>query len=691
MDVHGNRGKCAQPCRLPYELISSNTLLTSTPDNSNTHNNETSFDIKCLSKGYLLSTKDLCGLEYIPSLIEAGVNCFKIEGRMKSPEYVATVTRIYRKYIDLAYSSSPYVIEEADKTSLLQVFNRGGFSSGHLDVKPNRELVFKDKQNHMGIYLGNVSNVKSQKGHVLLNLDNPLSIGDTIQFEHETSKYTVSELMSNNNNIKTASTGLVEIGRMKGNIKIGDKIFKIQSKELSNIAYESYQKENKKVLLDAKITIKLNSPIKLDVKVCNTENSLFKGIKVSAISSITPVEATSKPIDEERIRTQLNKTNNTIFEFQNIKITLDKNVFVPSISSLNELRRNILDQILEIATNRIGRTSKLELPFNIFNGSKTTKQKTKLSLLLNIINLNYDYTKLEGADNVYIPLKYFEGKKYISILQTLCEKFNVYIYLPSIEKANYRNILSNLIDKSIDSYNIKGFVVSNISCGNFIKEMKKKYPNRFEYIANYTLNIYNLYTKNELKNMGIRTFTISPELDKESTLSLCNTISLENNVELIVYGATPLMTINYCLLGDTNKCYPNCKTRCLEKIENKDTICLEKANSKEIEEAQNIELNEKSEKNKETNTKKISLVKKYYLKDRMGFYFRVLPDRIQTITTIYNSKILSLSPTLFNATSYRIDVLDETIDEINNIINTVSSGNRMEGKNYTNGNMNREI
>ena len=205
--------------------------------------------------------------------------------------------------------------------------------------------------------------------------------------------------------------------------------------------------------------------------------------------------------------------------------------------------------------------------------------------------------------------------------------------------------------------------------------MKKKYPNKFEYIANYTLNIYNLYTKNELKNMGIRTFTISPELDKESTLSLCNTISLENNVELIVYGATPLMTINYCLLGDTNKCYPNCKTKCLEKVENKETICLEKTNSKEIEEAENIELNEK----------------KYYLKDRMGFYFRVLPDRIQTITTIYNSKILSLSPTLFNATSYRIDVLDETIDEINNIINTVSSGNRMEGKNYTNGNMNREI
>ncbi len=78
--------------------------------------------------GYLLSTRDLCGLEFIPDLINSGVMCFKIEGRMKSPEYVATVTRIYRKYIDLALSDKPYVIDEIDKKELIQVFNRGGFS-----------------------------------------------------------------------------------------------------------------------------------------------------------------------------------------------------------------------------------------------------------------------------------------------------------------------------------------------------------------------------------------------------------------------------------------------------------------------------------------------------------------------------------------------------------------------------------
>ena len=79
----GNRGKCAQPCRLPYELLENDTTI---------------------DKGYLLSPRDLCGLDYLPQLIKSGVSCLKIEGRMKTPEYVATVTRIYRKYLDLALS-----------------------------------------------------------------------------------------------------------------------------------------------------------------------------------------------------------------------------------------------------------------------------------------------------------------------------------------------------------------------------------------------------------------------------------------------------------------------------------------------------------------------------------------------------------------------------------------------------------
>ena len=126
----GNRGRCAQPCRLPYKLEANGIdfPLGTFPNGNFPKGTDFPKGNVPNGNGYLLSTRDLCGLEFIPDLINAGVMCFKIEGRMKSPDYVATVTRIYRKYIDLALSGKPYVIDEIDKKELMQVFNRGGFS-----------------------------------------------------------------------------------------------------------------------------------------------------------------------------------------------------------------------------------------------------------------------------------------------------------------------------------------------------------------------------------------------------------------------------------------------------------------------------------------------------------------------------------------------------------------------------------
>ena len=120
------------------------------------------------------------------------------------------------------------------------------------------------------------------------------------------------------------------------------------------------------------------------------------------------------------------------------------------------------------------------------------------------------------------------------------------------------------------------------------------------------------------------------------------------DLELIVYGNTPVMKMNYCVLGVSNKCYPQCKMRC---------------------QTQN----------------------KYFLRDRLGFNFRILPDNIQTVTTIFNSKITSIYPKEFNIDYARIDILDETIEEINEIIHRVHNNQRFDGSNYTNGNLNKEI
>lgn len=637
----GNRGKCAQPCRLPYQLMEN--------------------DIE-IDKGHLLSTRDLCGLDYIPSLINAGVTCLKIEGRMKNPEYVATVTRIYRKYIDLAEKSffqNDYKVDESDRKILLQAFNRGMSSTGHLSDEPNRNLIFKDKPNNMGLFLGKVQKYNKNKGYITVKLQEPIEIGDTVSLEKESGSYNISELMIKDKNIKDTKIGqTITIGRMKGNINLGDNIYKISSKKLNSIAHESINGEHRKVPLNCAISIKHNEPLKIRIKYdTNLSKSssyldIYSNLDISYSSNVMPEIAQNRPLEKDTVIAQINKTTDSIFEFANIDVDLDSDIFLPKFSAtLNELRRNVLNLAYDFAVSNVKRNSLDCSPDTIDSNCKVngnTNSSKTISVLLNILNTDFDYSKLEGFDNVYIPLKYFTIKKYNEILKVLEQKFNVYIYMPTIIKSNYRNLFFNNIEKTISNYDIKGFVISNISNLKLLENVLT--CNDFELIANYTFNIFNLYSVNELKNLGINRFTVSPESTKEIIDNLCNSSLCCNYLlsELIVYGKTPLMNMNYCVLGKTNKCYPTCSSKCMS------------GNS-------------------------------YYLKDRLNMKFRILFDNIQTVSTIYNCKTTSISSDGFDIACSRIDILDESIDEINNIVNVVKSGSRLEGKEFTNGNLNREI
>lgn len=631
----GNRGKCAQPCRLPYKLLENNSVIDS---------------------GYLLSTRDICGLDFIPDMINAGVTCLKIEGRMKKPEYVATVTRIYRKYIDLAESSEPYVVDDADRKILMQAFNRGSFSCGHLSNEPNKKLVFKDKSDNMGLFLGKVEKYNSNKGYITVKLNEPIEVGDTVALERESGTYNVSEVMVSNKNIKGTKVGqTVTIGRMKGNIKLGDKIFKMSSKSQNSIANDSLRFENRKVALNCEVTVKENQPLEINITSAN-DLDIYKNLNITSTLDVLPVEAKNRPISKDDIIAQINKTNSTPFNFANINVNLDDNLFLPKVSSLNELRRTALENVENFAISNIQRISD-GINYNACNensknANNSNSDENKISVLLNILNEKYDYSSLEGIDIVYIPLKYFVNKKYSNILETLSKKFELYIYLPTIIKANYRNLLSLNIENAIKSYNIKGFVLSNISnlllLDNVLENCSLN-KNNFNFIANYTFNIFNNHSVKELKELGFNRFTISPELNKETILDLTSSNTEVLASELIVYGKTPLMNMNYCLLGKANKCYPNCYAKC-------------------------------------------NSCNRYYLKDRLGLNFEIIPDNIQTVTTIYNSKTTSIESTDFVSTNvFRIDVIDESIDDINNIVSIVKTGNRFEGKEFTNGNLNREV
>lgn len=622
----GNRGKCAQPCRLPFSLIDEKSSK--------------------LDSGYLLSTRDLCGLDFIPNLINAGVTSLKIEGRMKSPEYVATVTRIYRKYIDLAYSNEPYVVEDSDRKLLALAFNRGGFSNGHLSKDYNKNLVFKEKQNNCGLFLGTIEKYNAKKGLITFKCAESLHIGDSIATQNEQGSYKISELMLKNTNIKESKCGdVVTIGRMKGNIKPGDKLYKISDSIITSEIRSTFSEnsENRKVKLIFNSKFALNKPIELSIK-SNSNIDVYKDLNINITSSKCPEQAKNSGLSKENIIKQFSKTNNTPYEFCEFNIELEDNLFLPN-SVLNELKREVLSKVKAFAISNISRNlGNKNLLSRINSYTETSTSTLKIALLLNNLNLE-SYDNLQKIDKLYIPLKFFINQNYCDKIKYLSNKASLYIYLPTIMRNNYNKLFANNLENIITNFDIHGFVVSNISGLYIIKKLTEKYNKNFEFISNYTLNVYNSYSAYELQKRGITTVTLSPELDKEGLISLCNSTS---NSELIVYGNLPLMNMNYCLFGTSNKCYSNCKHTC---------------NSNN----------------------------KYYLNDRMNINFRIIPDNIDTVTIIYNSKITSIVSDEFNVSSLRIDILDESIDEINKIINTVKSRKKLEGKNYTNGNLQRDI
>lgn len=623
----GNRGLCAQPCRLPYTLIDEKKSI--------------------LDKGHLLSPRDLNAVKFLPELIRSGVKCFKIEGRLKSPEYVGIITKFYRKYIDIVLDnpnlSNAEILEiifkelekknqstnMSDSDEVTQVFNRGGFSNGHLDNIANRELVFKDKPNNIGFYLGKIEKFNPSKGYITLKASTSLEIGDKVGINSDT--YTVSELMISKNNIRKTDIGnTITFGRIKGNIKVGMEVYKLQSKSLIDNISPTFKedKEFKKLKLNCKISILRDKPIFLEIS-CDDINSIYFGETVSVISNDSPSEAINIATTKEKIINQISKTGNTPFEFKNINLELDDNLFVP-ISSLNELRRNALEKLMSKIIDREITNRHLEFK-PIKNSSYTVNTKSssnpKINLLLNVLDKNFDYCNLTGVDRCFIPLKYFILPEYFEKIKEISKTFNTYIYMPNV----LRDTVKVDFDNIVSSFKIVGFVISAINQLDVVRKYK------LELIGNYTLNIYNIHTINFLKLKGIVETCITPELNDFDTKKLIDVSSMP--LELMVYGRIPFMTMNYCLLGKSNKCYKECSKSC---------------NSN----------------------------KKFYIKDRLGLDFRIVPDNLSTITTIYNSKITSFDYSDFNVNSVRISILDEDENQIQEIINTVKSSKRLEGQEY---------
>jgi len=348
----GNRGTCAQPCRQAYR-----------GDDGETY--------------YALSPKDLCLIEHIPELVMSGAASFKIEGRMKTPEYVAVVTRIYRKYIDLfeklAAKHGPekaaglYSVDESDMLELRQIFNRGDFTEGYLYGNPGEDILSGSSPKNQGLRIGRVIAVidsenkvsekdeksaargalkrgrelvcielSPQDGEQGAELDN----GDGIEFIREEADYLISSPAGGVvTYVKDIGHGCVLTGDFERGAFTGDTVRKVTDHKLLESALDVPEK---KLPVTMAFTARAGQyPVLVMTDVKN-------GNSVEIVSDHRTEYAVKVPTDRERIEASLARLGDTVYTpgLTGIDVQTDDGIMMP-LSVVNRMRREAADELME--------------------------------------------------------------------------------------------------------------------------------------------------------------------------------------------------------------------------------------------------------------------------------------------------------------------------------------------------------
>lgn len=610
----GNRGKCAQPCRLPFEIVAD------IQDNN-----------KPQGKGYIMSPKDLCTVPFLDNIAKTEVKSLKIEGRMKSPEYVATVVGIYRKYLDRLYKSEMGKVNVTgeDTGKLLQIFNRGGFSTGYLKGKSGKGMMCFEKPKNWGVYLGKVISYDRARKLVGIKLEDRLEMGDGIEVwngEDESPGTVVSRMEYGGKGVGISGKGqVVYAGNISGKIDKGDKVYKTSSKALNTAAKETFSgKSIRKIPLKCKVKIGKDAPLVLFVKD-------EAGNEVEIHGGITPEKAVNKALTKERIVEQLNKTGDTPFILSDTDVEIDENITLP-ISEINNTRRRALEEM----ENKRAAIRAVTLPDNIdeirrgllhFPGnSRNMKTQQQISVLFYNWDRKYNPCTLEHADRVYLPFHSFLDRENLNFLEKYREgNRGIFAWIPSVTRGNYDSLIKEKLSTVVE-WGIDGILLGNLGS---IEMCSGKFPGLKIY-GDFPLNVFNSFSMEEMVRLGLDGVSPSVEMNMGQINSLRDLSGLSK--EVIVYGRIPIMTSEYCPVGSVEGGFgpeSKCKGSCRKE--------------------------------------------NYFLKDRKGAKFPVICDRIDCRSVILNSNVIFVPDSLDRISkagvdSVRLNISDESPERLENLL-----------------------
>ena len=523
----GNRGQCAQPCRLLYQ----------TPE--------------AKKPQYLLSLKDICTLELIPEMIESGIYSFKIEGRMKKPEYAAAVAFQYRKYADLylkyyeecpagedpaAYAMKRYRVREEDRQMLLDLYNRGGFHTGYYHTQNGREMVSLNRPNHAGVP---AVKVLAKKGrNVTAKALTDLYPQDIIELpmrkgREKADNYTCKDAVRKGMNVQIPVFADTPFKR--------DEIWmRTRNSTLIDTLHEEFVNGKIKERICGTFRLYPQEAATLTVK-CRDAEITVTGEKAQ--------EALSQPMSRERIEKQLRKTGNTEFEFSFLKAEIGEKVFLP-MQSLNELRREALETLEKVICEKYRRSGEVKDP---------EEDKTELSTEEEVLSgwtasvRTAEQMEVileeEAIGRIYVDCTMFpriwEKDSYVEwITKVHAAGKEIYLVMPYIFRERTRKQYEAAYNR-IFGAGWDGILIANYESFAFLKE--HGYTGRI--MTDYNLYEFNQESRKFWKEKGVFEFTAPVELTERELQDL-----RVKDGEVIVYGYLPMMVSAGCIQKTTRGC-----------------------------------------------------------------------------------------------------------------------------------------
>jgi len=535
-----NRGECAQACRMPYDLISDGQ------------------QVPLGDKRYLLSPQDLSGLEVLPDLVRAGVASLKIEGRLKSPEYVASITKVYRQALDhlrftnddlrAANQSARKSEIENPKYEMEMAFSRGLFT-GWFGGTNNQELVHARFGKKRGVFLGEVK--KIVRDGVIVNLAAPAKPGDGIVFdagkpdekEEGGRIYEIQEPRFKISGEKLAELrfgyGDVDFNR----VHVGDKLWKTSDLELDKRLRQSFAGD----------APKFQRPIEIEVHgVCGKPLTLIARDEfgnVAKVESTLPLAKAEKiPLTEEKLREQLGRLGGTPFKLGELKIFLSGEVLLP-VSELNRLRREFVGELekLRAQPKRWTINSHRDTEAQSFFVSSVSLRlggKSDLELIVLVRSLPQLEVALKcGVQTVYCEFE--DPKKYREAVTTFhtargCQpeienrKSEIFVAPPRIFKTGEEWILKQVLSSNAD-----GYLIRNYDHLKFFAGCRKR--------GDYSLNIANSFSADYFKNKFNLEF-ITPSYDLNFTqLEALLRAAPPDWFEVTIHQHMPMFHMEHCV------------------------------------------------------------------------------------------------------------------------------------------------